>query len=80
MQKIYCDICKKEITNPGNTFEGQSGKVSFKVQATIITEPGVDAKKDLCLGCTIKAINRTAQKFLKRKYTKKVVVDAQSIQ
>ena len=78
MQKTYCDICKKEVTNPGSTFEGQSGKVSFKVQAIINTEPGVVDKKDLCLGCTIKAINRAAQKFLKRKYTKKVVADVQS--
>ena len=65
-QKTYCDICKKEIKHTGVAFEGTSGKISFAVKASIAGSESTD----LCLGCTIRAINKEAQKKLKRPYTK----------
>jgi hypothetical protein len=66
MQKVFCDVCKKEIKQAGSTFAGQSGKVVFSVEAKVS-----DDSKDLCLACTVKAVNSVANNKLKRPYTKK---------
>lgn len=65
MQKVYCDVCKQEVKNQGRTFAGESGKIKFKLEAGIKdSEDG----GDLCLFCTVKAVNTTAHNLLKRPY------------
>lgn len=68
MQKTYCSVCRKEIKHKGDAFVGVNGKIGFNVLAEI--REGED--KDLCLGCTITAINKEAYKILKRPYTKPI--------
>jgi len=68
MQKTYCDICKTEIKQTGVEFSGAFGKVEFKITAKINQDNADASPSDLCLGCTIKAINSEASKKLKRSY------------
>ncbi|MGW8177263.1 MAG: hypothetical protein ACWGQW_00480 [bacterium] len=69
MQKTYCDICKGEIDpeKDGHAFDGESGDVTFTVNASVKEKEGGG---DLCLPCTIEAIDKRARAVLGRKYRK----------
>lgn len=70
MDKKYCDVCKKEVTQDGSTFTSIPNQ---KVTFTLTAKNSDEAKKDLCLACAIKAVNAAASFKLKRPYTKKAV-------
>lgn len=67
MQKTFCEVCGLEVVHDGKYFQGQSGRLVFSLTA------GIDKidEGDPCFTCVIKAINKEAEKALRRKYTKR---------
>ena len=67
MQKTFCEICGKEVIHSGRLFFGESGRLLFKICASV----DKDDMGDPCLDCVLKAINKEVKKVLTRKYTRK---------
>ena len=78
MNKLYCDICKKEIKHSGNSLLGTNGKVAFNFSANIVVSEG-GTSGDLCLDCAVKALNAEVYKKTKRPYKKPAKVTPESI-
>ncbi len=71
MQKVFCDVCKKELVHEGKYFRGEQGKLVFLMEAGY-EEMG---KGDVCLFCLCNAVTKSLMDKLKRKYTRKEKLD-----